>query len=92
MPYGGVETLETYATETGYQQSNYLLAQYTLNYPAAPAPVFSLASGSYSGPQSLTITDSLTGSTILLHDGWYDSDYFFDGIHAANHREQHRDD
>ena len=32
--------------------------------PATPAPVFSLASGSYSGTQSLTITDSLTGATI----------------------------
>jgi hypothetical protein len=64
MPYGGVETLETYATETGYQQSNYLLAQYTLNYPAAPTPVLSLASGSYLSPQSLIITDSLTGATI----------------------------
>ena len=64
LPYGGVEALQAYATETGYQQSNNLLAQYTLNYPAAPAPVFSLASGSYSGIQSLTITDSLKGATI----------------------------
>jgi hypothetical protein len=64
LPYGGVEALTAYATETGYQQSNNLLAQYTLNYPAAPAPVPSLASGSYSGIQSLTITDALTGATI----------------------------
>ena len=64
LPYGGVEALQAYATETGYQQSNLLSAQYTLNYPAAPAPVLSLASGSYSGIQSLTITDSLTGATI----------------------------
>ena len=62
--YGGVEVLEAYATETGYDQSNYLLAQYTLNYPATPAPVLSLPAGSYSGTQSLTITDSLTGATI----------------------------
>jgi hypothetical protein len=64
LPYGGVETLQAYATETGYDQSDYLLAQYTLNYPAVPAPVFSLASGSYWSTQSLTITDSLTGATI----------------------------
>ena len=64
LPYGGVETLQAHATETGYDQSNYLLAQYTLNYPAAPAPVLSLPSGSYSSPQSLTITDLLTGATI----------------------------
>jgi hypothetical protein len=64
LPYGGVETLQAYATETGYQQSNNLLAQYTLNYPATPAPAFSLPAGSYSGAQSLTITDSLAGATI----------------------------
>jgi Chitobiase/beta-hexosaminidase C-terminal domain/FG-GAP-like repeat/Bacterial Ig-like domain (group 3) len=64
LPYGGVEALRAYASETGYQQSNLLSAQYTLNYPAAPAPVYSLPAGSYSGTQSLTITDSLTGATI----------------------------
>jgi hypothetical protein len=64
LPYGGVEVLQAYATETGYDQSNNFLAQYTLNYPATPAPVFSLASGSYSGTQSLTITDSSTGAII----------------------------
>jgi hypothetical protein len=64
LPYGGVETLQAYATETGYQQSNNLLAQYTLNYPAPPAPVLSLPAGSYSGIQNLTITDSLAGATI----------------------------
>ena len=36
----------------------------SVSYPATPAPVFSLASGSYSATQSLTITDSLTGATI----------------------------
>jgi hypothetical protein len=64
LPYGGVETLQAYATETGYDQSNYLSAQYTLNYPATPALVFSLPAGSYSGTQSLTITESLAGATI----------------------------
>jgi Chitobiase/beta-hexosaminidase C-terminal domain/Bacterial Ig-like domain (group 3)/FG-GAP-like repeat/FG-GAP repeat len=64
LPYGGVEALQAYATETGYQQSNNLLAQYTLNYPATPAPAFSLPAGSYSGVQSLTITDSLARATI----------------------------
>jgi FG-GAP-like repeat/Chitobiase/beta-hexosaminidase C-terminal domain/Bacterial Ig-like domain (group 3) len=64
LPYGGVETLQAYATEAGYQQSNNLLAQYTLNYPATPAPAFSLPAGSYLGAQSLTITDSLAGATI----------------------------
>jgi hypothetical protein len=70
LPYGGAETLQAYATKTGYQQSNNLLAQYTLNYPATPSPAFSLPAGSYSGAQSLTITDSLTGATIYYtNDG-----------------------
>jgi hypothetical protein len=70
LPYGGVEALQAYAMETGYNQTNYLLAQYTLNYPSAPAPVLSLPSGTYSGTQSLTITDSLTGATIYYtNDG-----------------------
>jgi hypothetical protein len=64
LPYGGVDTLQAYATETGYDQSSYSVAQYRLNYPATPAPILSLPSGSYSSPQSLTITDLLTGATI----------------------------
>ena len=40
------------------------------SYPATPAPVFSLPAGSYSGTQSLTITDSLTGANIYYtNDG-----------------------
>ena len=39
-------------------------AAVSVSCPATPAPVFSLASGSYSGTQSLTITDSLTGAII----------------------------
>jgi hypothetical protein len=64
LPYGGIEALQAYAVETGYVQSDVLSAQYTLNYPAAVAPVFSLASGSYLSAQSLTITDSQTSATI----------------------------
>ena len=63
LPYGGVETLQAYATETGYQQSSYSLAQYTLNYPAAPRLSFLCHPGITRGSQSLTITDSLTGAT-----------------------------
>lgn len=64
LPYGGLETVLAYVTETGYSQPNNVLVQYTLNYPAAPAPVLSLPSGSYSASQSLTITDSQTGANI----------------------------
>jgi hypothetical protein len=56
LPYGGIEALEAYATETGYQQSNNLLAQYTLNYPGfAPGP---------GGTTSLMVTPgTTTGNT-----------------------------
>lgn len=37
LPYGGWEVLYAYATETGYEQSNEVSNQYTLNYPVAPA-------------------------------------------------------
>ncbi len=61
---GGVETIQAYATETGYQGSPSVTATYHLNLPAAPAPVFSPAPGSYPGPQTVTIADSVDGATI----------------------------
>ncbi len=61
---GGVETLNTYATETGYQQSSETSATYYLNLPSLTAPVFSPAAGSYTGAQTVTITDSVAGATI----------------------------
>jgi sugar lactone lactonase YvrE len=61
---GGSETIQAYAAETGYQQSNYTTAAYTVNLPAAAAPVFSVAAGRYPGVQSVTITDSAPGAMI----------------------------
>jgi sugar lactone lactonase YvrE len=61
---GGVETIQAYATETGYQQSDWLLATYQMNLPAAPAPAFSVAAGSYQGAQTVSISDSVTGATV----------------------------
>jgi sugar lactone lactonase YvrE len=61
---GGVETLNTYATETGYQQSSATYATYYLDLTTLPAPVFSPAAGSYPGAQTVTITDSVAGATI----------------------------
>ncbi len=61
---GGEETIQAYATETGYQQSNYVTTTYTLNLPAAPTPVFSPAPGSYPGPQTVTISDAAQGAMI----------------------------
>ncbi len=61
---GGVETLNTYATETGYQQSSATYATYYLDLSTLPAPVLSPAAGSYPGAQTVTITDSVAGATI----------------------------
>ena len=61
---GGYESISAYAIENGYQQSNYATAIYTLELPAAPAPVFSPAAGTYSGTQTVSITDAAPGATI----------------------------
>ena len=61
---GGVETVIAYATETGYQNANYLTSTFIMNLPVAPTPVFSQGSGSYTSPQSVTISDSVAGATI----------------------------
>jgi sugar lactone lactonase YvrE len=61
---GGYEDLDFYATETGYQQAGYQSATFTINLPAAPAPVFSLAAGNYPSPQTVTISDSVKGASI----------------------------
>jgi hypothetical protein len=61
---GGAETIQAYATETGYQQSDYTTANYYLNLPAAPVPVFSPGAGNYVGVQSVTISDGAPGATI----------------------------
>jgi sugar lactone lactonase YvrE len=61
---GGVETIQAYATENGYQQTNYATANFTLNLPAAPAPVLSLAAGSYASAQTVTVSPGIAGSAI----------------------------
>ncbi|WP_348641342.1 chitobiase/beta-hexosaminidase C-terminal domain-containing protein [Granulicella aggregans] len=55
---GGGEIIQAYATETGYQQSDYVYATYTLTYPATATPAISLTPGYYANQQSVTITDS----------------------------------
>ncbi len=64
LTIGGFEFIQAYATETGYQPSNYTYATYNLNLPPAPTPVFSPTAGNYAGVQSVSITDSAPGATI----------------------------
>jgi sugar lactone lactonase YvrE len=61
----GTLNIQAYATDTGYQQSGYTAASYTLKFAAAAAsPVISLASGRYASTQTVTISDSTPGATI----------------------------
>jgi sugar lactone lactonase YvrE len=62
MEGSGTLTINAYATAPGYQQSVNASATYALNFPPAPTPVFSLASGAYPGTKTLTITDSAPGA------------------------------
>jgi len=57
------ETLKAIAVEAGYTNSSVATATYTIGM-ALPAPTFSPVGGTYSTPQSVTISDSTAGSTI----------------------------
>ncbi len=57
------ETLEAMAVETGYTNSAVATAAYTIT-PVLPAPTFSPAAGTYTTSQSVTISDSTSGTTI----------------------------
>lgn len=65
MEGSGSVNIQAYASETGYQQSQYATANYTFSFSSAAAtPVISLASGYYAGAQTVTITDSTPGAQI----------------------------
>jgi hypothetical protein len=57
------ETLEAIAVVTGYSNSAVASAAYTITLPAA-TPTFSLAAGTYTGAQTVTIADSTSGAAI----------------------------
>ena len=58
------ETLSAIATATGYMNSAVGTAVYAINIPVAVTPTFSPAAGSYTGTQSVVISDATPGSTI----------------------------
>jgi LysM repeat protein len=57
------ETLEAIAVEKGYTNSPVATTAYTIA-PVLPMPMFSPAGGTYTAPQSVTISDSTGGTTI----------------------------
>jgi sugar lactone lactonase YvrE len=60
----GSETIQAYAVETGYQQSANVSATYVMNLAPALTPTISAPSGTYPGPQPVTISDSTPGAII----------------------------
>ncbi len=56
------EIVKAIAVATGYTNSGVATAQYTIGLVATPA--FSLAAGTYTAAQSVTITDATAGATI----------------------------
>jgi hypothetical protein len=57
------ETLKAVAIASGYSLSDVASVAYTINLPAA-APTFSLATGTYTSIQTVTISDATAGATI----------------------------
>jgi hypothetical protein len=59
-------TLEAMAVKSGYTNSPVATAAYTISSTSQtlPAPTFSPSGGSYSGPQSVTISDGTAGTAI----------------------------
>jgi N-acetylneuraminic acid mutarotase len=58
------ETIEAIAVAGGFTNSAVAMSAYTINLPAATAPVFSPAVGTYTSAQSVTLTDSTAGAAI----------------------------
>jgi Chitobiase/beta-hexosaminidase C-terminal domain len=58
------ETITAIAAATGYVNSTPAVAQYTINFPPAATPTFSVPAGTYTSPQTIVISDATAGATI----------------------------
>jgi hypothetical protein len=61
---GVTETLNAIATGNGFATSTVASALYTINLPTAATPTFSVAAGTYTAPQTVTIADATKTATI----------------------------
>jgi hypothetical protein len=61
---GTTETLSAIATGNGFSSSPVAMALYTINLPTAATPTFSVAPGSYTSPQTVSIADATAGAAI----------------------------
>jgi hypothetical protein len=57
-------TVEAIAVASGYANSAVASASYTVQLPQAATPTFSEGTGTYSGTQSITLSDTTSGATI----------------------------
>jgi len=58
------ETIKAFAAETGFTSSAVTSAAYTINLAAAATPTFSPVAGTYTSPQSVTLSSTTPGSKI----------------------------
>ena len=63
IPVSASETLEAIATKSGYTNSPVAIAAYTVK-PALPAPTFTVAAGTYTAAQTVSIAEATAGTTI----------------------------
>jgi N-acetylneuraminic acid mutarotase len=65
LSVSATETITAIAVATGYTNSTAAAAQYTINFPPAATPVFSVPAGAYTSPQTVAISDATAGATIF---------------------------